>query len=57
LRRDLCTEAGRLFLERYGQLIELSERIDAGETITELARDYSLSEAEIEQAVLYEQAA
>jgi len=125
LRRDLCIEAGRLFLERYGQLIELSasgqlamrrvfdehlkrvewderqfpvrlypfvasdsldssrpiaidplvafgrpviqrggistgtiaERIDAGETVTELAGDYSLSEAEIEQAVLYERAA
>jgi uncharacterized protein (DUF433 family) len=125
LRKDLCTDAGRLFLERYGELIELSasgqlamrrvfnehlkrvewdksqfparlypfisaalpesprpiaidpqiafgrpivqragvstetiaSRIDAGETVADLATDYGLTEGEIEQAVLYERAA
>ena len=125
LRRDLCTDAGKLFLERYGELIELSasgqlamrkvfdehlkrvewderefpirlypfvssdtphvsrpiaidpqvafgrpvvqkagvstltiaERIDAGESVAELATDYDLTTEEIGQAVLYERAA
>lgn len=124
LSKELRTEAGRVFLERYGELIELSasgqlamrrlfdehlkrvewdewqfpirlfpfvsgamlsdkpiaidahvafgrpivlragittaaiaDRIDAGEKVSELATDYGLSEAEIEQAVLYERAA
>lgn len=125
LRKELCTDAGQVFLERYGQLINLSasgqlamrrlfdehlkrvewdewqfpirlypfvsgetltaersividpkiafgrpvvvrmgistgtiaERIDAGETVQELASDYGLSPTEIEQAVLYERAA
>jgi len=125
LRKDLCTDAGKLCLERYGELIDLSasgqlamrkvfdehlkrvewderqfpirlfpfvssdaldssrpiaidpgvafgrpivhkagvstrtiaERIDAGETVADLARDYDLSDREIEQAVLYERAA
>jgi uncharacterized protein (DUF433 family) len=124
LSKELRTEAGRVFLERYGELIELSasgqlamrrvfdehlkrvewdeqqfpirlypfvssemrseksiaidahvafgrpvvlrvgvttaaiaDRIDAGERVSELASDYGLSEAEIEQAVLYERAA
>lgn len=124
LSKELRTEAGRVFLERYGELIELSasgqlamrrvfdehlkrvewdewqfpirlypfvssemladkpiaidanvafgrpivlrvgittaaiaDRIDAGEKVSELASDYGLSEAEIEQAVLYERAA
>jgi uncharacterized protein (DUF433 family) len=125
LRRELCTEGGNLFLERYGQLINLSasgqlamrkvfeqhlervvwdvpqfpvrlypflasegigpdrsiaidpqiafgrpivvrrgvsthviaERIDAGETVADLAADYDLSPTEIEDAVLYERAA
>lgn len=35
----------------------IAERIDAGEKVAELAADYGLSEAEIEQAVLYERAA
>jgi uncharacterized protein (DUF433 family) len=123
--KELRTDAGRVFLDRYGELIELSasgqlamrrifdehlkrvewdewqfpvrlypfvssemqsserpiaidakiafgrpvvlrmgittatiaERIDAGEKVAELAADYGLSEAEIEQAVLYERAA
>ena len=35
----------------------IAERIDAGETVEELARDYDLSPSEIEEAVLYELAA
>ena len=35
----------------------IAERIDAGETVQELASDYGLSPTEIEQAVLYERAA
>jgi len=125
LRRELRTDAGRIFLERYGELIDLSasgqlamqqlleehlkrvewddwqfpvrlypfvsteapsserpiaidpriafgrpiviragvstaaiaERIDAKETLDELAADYGLSITEIEQAVLFERAA
>ena len=125
LRKELRTDAGQVFLDRYGQLINLSasgqlamrrlfdehlkrvewdewqfpvrlypfvsgetriaekpiaidpkiafgrpvvvrmgistgtiaERIDAGETVQELASDYDLSPTEIEQAVLYERAA
>jgi uncharacterized protein (DUF433 family) len=125
LRRELRTDAGRVFLDRYGELIELSasgqlamrqlleehlkrvewdawqfpvrlypflsvgatsadkpividpkiafgrpvvirtgvstaaiaERIDAKETVDELAADYGLSATEIEQAVLFERAA
>lgn len=125
LRKELCTSARQLFLDTYGQLIELSpsgqlamremlqaylsriewdrhkfpvrlypfitrehssadqpividpaigfgrpiiqkraiatatiaQRIDAGETVAELAEDYDLTAADIEQAVLYERAA
>lgn len=123
LRKDLRTNAGKLFLDKYGELIDLSasgqlamrkifeehlkrvdwdnwrfpvrlypfvsgegdrkpiaidpniafgrpvvlrtgvstgaivERFDAGESLTDLAEDYSLSEAEIEEAILYERAA
>lgn len=125
LRNELRTDAGQLFLDRYGQLINLSasgqlamrrlfdehlkrvewdewqfpvrlypfvsgemqtaerpiaidpkiafgrpvvirmgistgtiaERIDAGETVQELASDYGVSPTEIEQAVVYERAA
>jgi uncharacterized protein (DUF433 family) len=124
LRKELRTDAGRVFLDRYGQLIDLSvsgqlamrqllkehlkrvdwdewqfpirlypflsveatsaakpiaidpkiafgrpvviragvstaaivERIDAKETVDELAADYGLSVTEIEQAVLFERA-
>lgn len=35
----------------------IAERIDAGETVAELAADYDLSPPEIEDAVLYERAA
>ncbi len=125
LNKQLCTEAGKVFLEQYGKLIELSasgqlamrkvfeehlkrlewgelqfpirlypflssssnstarpiaidsqiafgrpiivrkgvstqaiaDRIDAGETVNELALDYDLKPLEIEEAVLYERAA
>ena len=125
LSKELRTEAGRLLLDRYGELIELSasgqmamrkvfeehlkrvewdewtypvrlypftssntptsdrriaidpniafgrpvmihagistraiaERIDAGETITDLVADYDLTPLDIEEAVLYERAA
>lgn len=125
LRKELRTDAGKVFLDRYGELIELSasgqlamrqlleehlkrvewdewqfpvrlypflsveatsaekpiaidpkiafgrpvviragvstatiaERIDARETVEELAADYGLSVSEIEQAVLFERAA
>lgn len=125
LRKDLMTDAGRIFLERYGELIDLSrsgqlamrsvlevhlrrvdwdakslpirlhpflsadamatdhpitidpqvafgrpvvrrvgvstraiaERVDTGESIQDIAADYDLTEAEVEQAVLYERAA
>jgi uncharacterized protein (DUF433 family) len=125
LSQDLCTDAGQLFLDRYGQLINLSasgqlamrrlfdehlrrvewdawkfpirlypfvlstvrmddrvitidphiafgrpvlvgsgvstavlaDRVDAGESVEDLAADYTVSVAEVEQAVLYERAA
>jgi uncharacterized protein (DUF433 family) len=125
LRKELRTDAGDLFLERYGELLDLSasgqlamrklfaehlkrvewdewkfpirlfpfvvsdgasadrpiaidpklafgrpvviasgiatrtiaERIDAGETVAELAADYRMTAPQIEQAVLYERAA
>lgn len=125
LRKELRTDAGKVFLDRYGELIEISasgqlamrqlleahlkrvewdewqfpvrlypflsveatsaerpiaidptiafgrpvliragvstaaiaERIDAKETVEELAADYGLSASEIEQAVLFERAA
>ena len=123
LRKDLRTNAGKLFLEKYGELIDLSasgqlamrklfeehlkrvdwdewqfpvrlypfvsgdsdqrpiaidpkiafgrpvvlragvstgvivDRIDAGESVSDLADDYGLSAEEVEQAVLYERAA
>lgn len=125
LRNELCTDAGRVFLDRYGELIEISAsgqlamrrlleehlkrvewderqfpvrlypfvgfetispqrpiaidptiafgrpvvisagvstsaiagRIDAGETVADLAKDYALSESDISQAVFFERAA
>ena len=36
---------------------QIAERIDAGETVAELADDYDLSPSEIEEAILYERAA
>ena len=125
LSKQLCTEAGQVFLDRYGKLIDLSasgqmamrtifeehlkrvewgkpqfpirlypfvssrlenaarpiaidpniafgrpvvlragistsaiaERLDAGESINDLVEDYGLTQAEIEEAVVYERAA
>jgi uncharacterized protein (DUF433 family) len=125
LRRELCTDAGKIFLERYGELIELTasgqlamrrlfdehlsriewdaakfplrlhpflsaatpseersividpriafgrpvvarkaittsaiaERIDAGESVKDVADDYDLGPSEVEQAIFYERAA
>jgi uncharacterized protein (DUF433 family) len=125
LDKRLCTDAGKVFLDRYGQLINLSasgqlamrkmldahlkriewadisapirlypfvasaaetlerpiaidptiafgrpivvragvttqaiaDRIDAGEAVDEIAADYGLERADVEQAVLYERAA
>jgi uncharacterized protein (DUF433 family) len=125
LRPELLADAGRLFLDRYGQLIDLTasgqlamrrlfdehlqriewdssrfpirlypflsasapsdgrsilidprvafgrpvvasrgittstiaERVDAGETVKDIAADYDLAQSEIEQAVVYERAA
>ncbi len=124
LRKDLCTDGGRVFLEEYGKLINLTasgqlamrvlleehlrrvewdelqfplrlypfvsgqaslsrpiaidpqiafgrpvvvkvgvstaviaERIDAKETLQDVANDYDLTPQEVEQAVLYERAA
>jgi uncharacterized protein (DUF433 family) len=125
LRKELCTDAGQLFLDRYGELISLSAsgqlamrrlfaehlkrvewdawkfpirlfpfvsaqvpaddrfiaidphiafgrpilvrtgistgvlaaRMDAGEAVPDLAADYSITPAEVEQAVLYERTA
>ena len=125
LRPELCAEAGKVFLDRYGELIELTasgqlamrqlfdqhlkrvdwdaskfpvrlypflsaaspsearpividpriafgrpvvqrkgistlaiaERIDAGESVEDVAHDYDLGPSEIEQAILYERAA
>lgn len=49
---------GRPVMLRAGvSTATIAERIDAGETVAELADDYDLSAAEIEQAVLYERAA
>lgn len=36
---------------------KLAERLDAGETVDDLAADYDLTPADIEQAALYERAA
>lgn len=49
---------GRPVLARGGiTTAAITERIDAGETLADLAEDYDLSIGEIEEAVLYERAA
>jgi uncharacterized protein (DUF433 family) len=35
----------------------IAERIDAGESLSDIAADYDLAQSEIEQAVVYERAA
>jgi uncharacterized protein (DUF433 family) len=55
---DAGISFGRPVVARLGiSTAILAERLDAGESIDELAADYSLSSAEIEQAVLYERTA
>ena len=49
---------GRPIVRRAGvSTAAIVDRIDAGETVAALAEDYDLTVAEIEQAVLYAQAA
>ena len=49
---------GRPVVLRMGiSTAAIAERIDAGEAVDDIARDYELSREEIEQAVLYERAA
>lgn len=49
---------GRPVVQRLGiSTGAIADRIDAGETVGELAADYGLSRAEVEQAVVYERAA
>lgn len=49
---------GRPVIVRRGiSTLAIAERIDAGETVEDLAADYDLSAQEIEEAVLYERAA
>lgn len=49
---------GRPVLIRVGvSTSTIAERLDAGESVAELAQDYALDPAEIEQAAVYERAA
>jgi len=49
---------GRPVVARAGvSTVAIAERLDAGETVEELAKDYGLDRSEIEQAVVYERAA
>ena len=49
---------GRPVVQRKGiSTSAIAERIDAGESLDEIAADYELGPSEIEQAVLYERAA
>lgn len=49
---------GRPVVERRGvSTSAIAERIDAGESVEDVANDYDLGQAEIEQAILYERAA
>lgn len=49
---------GRPIVVRAGvSTSTIAERLDAGESVADLADDYDLTEAEIEEAVLYERAA
>ena len=49
---------GRPIMLRRGiSTAAITERIDVGEKISAIAKDYELTKVEIEQAVLYERAA
>jgi uncharacterized protein (DUF433 family) len=55
---DPLVAFGRPVVQKAGVSTRtIADRIDAGESVDELAADYDLSHAEIEQAVLYERAA
>lgn len=55
---DAQVAFGRPVIRRLGiSTGAIADRIDAGETVADLAADYGLNGAEIEQAVLYERAA
>ncbi|MGH8664349.1 MAG: DUF433 domain-containing protein, partial [Burkholderiales bacterium] len=55
---DPKTAFGRPVIIRAGvSTAAIAERIDANETVEDLAADYGLTPAEIEQAVLFERAA
>jgi uncharacterized protein (DUF433 family) len=55
---DASIAFGRPVVVRVGvSTSAISQRIDAGESVAELCDDYGLTEAEIEEAVLYERAA
>jgi uncharacterized protein (DUF433 family) len=55
---DPAIAFGRPVVVRRGVSTQIiAERIDAGETVRDLAADYDLTTAEIEEAVLYERAA
>jgi uncharacterized protein (DUF433 family) len=55
---DALVAFGRPVIRRRGiSTGTIADRIDAGESVADLSADYELSEAEIEQAVLYERAA
>ena len=49
---------GLLVVQRKGiSTLAIAERIDAGETVEDVANDYDLGRSEVEQAILYERAA
>lgn len=49
---------GRPVVQRAGVSTRATaERLDAGESVTDLAADYDLTAAEVEQAAVYERAA
>jgi uncharacterized protein (DUF433 family) len=55
---DPTISFGRPVILRMGiSTAAITDRIDAGETVEDIAEDYELSPMEIEQAVLYERAA
>ena len=55
---DPAIAFGRPVLLRHGVTTRaITDRIDAGETPEEVARDYELEPRDVEEAVLYERAA
>jgi uncharacterized protein (DUF433 family) len=55
---DPCIAFGRPVVQRKGiSTSAIAERIDAGESVQDIAADYDLGPSEIEQAILYERAA